>query len=213
MPVTCSTALSLLALLISFPETSSIAGEAVVQKFGDWTVTIQPGPRGIGVRDLVASPAKSEIQLISHVQAADADEAADPVEVPPAPAQSEATSPAATPAELPTVIAPCASGSPACDPMAMVKLYSQVYDQIPFSRAEYAANPSYRHDAAMEFLFGKMRQTVVYRNAVSQSYAPAAMPAYSPMYSPYGFNSFYYPFYYGSSSYPYYGWLQPAALW
>jgi hypothetical protein len=41
--------------------------------------------------------------------------------------------------------------------------YRRVYDSIPFSRAEYDANPSYRHDATMEFLFGQLRPTVIHR--------------------------------------------------
>jgi len=39
--------------------------------------------------------------------------------------------------------------------------YQEIYDSIPYSRAEYLANPGYRHDAAMEILFGEMRPTVI----------------------------------------------------
>ena len=42
-------------------------------------------------------------------------------------------------------------------------MYREVYDSIPFSRAEYNANPSYRHDATMEFLFNQLRPTVIHR--------------------------------------------------
>jgi hypothetical protein len=35
--------------------------------------------------------------------------------------------------------------------------YADAYAMIPFSRSEYEANPSYRHDAAMELMFGAMR--------------------------------------------------------
>lgn len=41
--------------------------------------------------------------------------------------------------------------------------YRQVYDSIPFSRTEYLANPSYRHEATMELLTGTPRQTVIHR--------------------------------------------------
>ncbi len=41
--------------------------------------------------------------------------------------------------------------------------YQQVYDSIPYSRAEYLANPAYRHEATMEILFGEMRPTVVHK--------------------------------------------------
>jgi hypothetical protein len=38
--------------------------------------------------------------------------------------------------------------------------YAEAYAMVPFSRSEYEANPGYRHDAAMELMFGQMRQTV-----------------------------------------------------
>ncbi|WP_139228550.1 hypothetical protein [Planctomicrobium piriforme] len=43
------------------------------------------------------------------------------------------------------------------------KSYESVYHSIPYRRAEYLANPSYRHDATMEFLFGQLRPTVINR--------------------------------------------------
>jgi len=42
--------------------------------------------------------------------------------------------------------------------------YSYVYNSIPFLRSEYIANPSYRHEATMEILFGKLRPTVVHKH-------------------------------------------------
>lgn len=39
--------------------------------------------------------------------------------------------------------------------------YALVYASIPFLRSEYVANPSYRHEATMEILFGQLRPTVV----------------------------------------------------
>jgi hypothetical protein len=41
--------------------------------------------------------------------------------------------------------------------------YDAAYRSIPYRRAEYLANPGYRHDAAMELLFGQMRPTTVVR--------------------------------------------------
>ncbi len=41
--------------------------------------------------------------------------------------------------------------------------YSQVYKSIPFIRSEYMANPSYRHDATMEIMFGKLRPMSINR--------------------------------------------------
>ena len=40
--------------------------------------------------------------------------------------------------------------------------YARIYQSIPFNRAEYNANPSYRHDSTMEILTGNARhQTIV----------------------------------------------------
>ncbi len=41
--------------------------------------------------------------------------------------------------------------------------YKTVYNAIPYSRAEYLANPGYRHEATMEFLFGEMRPTTIHK--------------------------------------------------
>jgi hypothetical protein len=43
--------------------------------------------------------------------------------------------------------------------------YRRLYNSIPFSRAEYKANPNYRHDSTMEILTGNARhQTVINHN-------------------------------------------------
>lgn len=44
--------------------------------------------------------------------------------------------------------------------------YAEAYAQIPFQRSEYEANPSYRHDAALELMFGQMRPMTVIRQTV-----------------------------------------------
>lgn len=44
--------------------------------------------------------------------------------------------------------------------------YAQAYAQVPFLRSEYEANPGYRHDAAMEIMFGALRPTTVIRQTV-----------------------------------------------
>jgi hypothetical protein len=41
--------------------------------------------------------------------------------------------------------------------------YAQAYAHIPFSRSEYEANPGYRHDAALELMFGVLRPVTVMR--------------------------------------------------
>ncbi|MCA9113624.1 MAG: hypothetical protein KDA79_00960 [Planctomycetaceae bacterium] len=52
---------------------------------------------------------------------------------------------------------------PQCRPQIRAADYRRAYEAIPFSRAEYEANPSYRHEAAMELLFGQLRPTTIHR--------------------------------------------------
>jgi hypothetical protein len=66
--------------------------------------------------------------------------------------------------DLPIITpAPASEISTPSNPAPQVLNYRDTYYSIPFSRAEYNAWPSYRHDATMEFLFGQMRQTVIQR--------------------------------------------------
>lgn len=43
----------------------------------------------------------------------------------------------------------------------LARAYREAYDAVPYHRAEYLANPAYRHEAAMEFVFGQQRPTVI----------------------------------------------------
>jgi hypothetical protein len=67
------------------------------------------------------------------------------------------------------------------DPLALSARYAAVYSSIPYSRALYEANPSYRHDATMELLLGELRPTVIQRHEA----APAAPAPFSPYPAPY----------------------------
>lgn len=67
---------------------------------------------------------------------------------PPAPANAEGASAPVS----------AASGTP-----APRMTYAEAYAQIPFVRSEYEANPAYRHDAAMELMFGTLRPMMVSR--------------------------------------------------
>lgn len=59
------------------------------------------------------------------------------------------------------IVADPANGVPAAVTFSREE-YQRVYNSIPFSRAEYKANPNYRHDTAMEILTGNPRtQTIV----------------------------------------------------
>jgi hypothetical protein len=86
----------------------------------------------------------------------------DPVDPPAQPAPVEEG-----PQALPTV-----TPAPAVDPAA----YWCVYRTIPFIRTEYLANPAYRHEATMEFLFGQLRPTVIHKTQASLPAPPALRP-------------------------------------
>jgi hypothetical protein len=45
--------------------------------------------------------------------------------------------------------------------------YEEAYSQISFRRSEYEANPSYRHDSAMELAFGTLRPMTIIRTTPS----------------------------------------------
>lgn len=80
-----------------------------------------------------------------------------------------------TEAQAPERIAPAAAapGSatethaiPALGPAPLRLTYEQAYNSIPFSRAEYEANPGYRHEAAMELMFGVLRPTTIMKQTI-----------------------------------------------
>ncbi len=137
----------------------------VVYRFDDWTMVVQPAQRPEGpmadAPALVIEPRvsnTSRIELTSHQTVPPPPQpAGDDVKVD-APIDAVLISPGNTHDVAP---APCPT-TPA-DGIARAQSYQAIYDSIPFSRAEYEANPSYRHDATMEFLFGQMRPTVIHR--------------------------------------------------
>lgn len=47
--------------------------------------------------------------------------------------------------------------------------YMRIYSSIPFNRAEYNVNPSYRHDSAMEILTGNARHNTIVRHDAASS--------------------------------------------
>jgi hypothetical protein len=53
--------------------------------------------------------------------------------------------------------------------------YQEAYDSVPFSRAEYTANPAYRHEAALELVFGVQRATTIVKMPAGCP-EPAASP-------------------------------------
>ena len=155
---------------------AGLATEPIVQEFDGWKITIRPGasslsdtvpptPRPISA---IAPAIKTGIQQVSlHQDAA-------------APKPSPVTHVAQPAIDGRPVIIPGESPSEDCcdpeaavppagtvDPRYLARMYSEIYRSIPFNRAEYNANPSYRHDTAVEFLFGKMRPTVIHRGSTN----------------------------------------------
>lgn len=86
-----------------------------------------------------------------------------------------------------------APASAASGPSAPRMSYAAAYSQIPFSRSEYEANPSYRHDAAMEMMMGMMRPTTIMRQ--TPSYFSRYPDLFRYKYAPYP-----YPYSGGGSS-------------
>jgi hypothetical protein len=121
---------------------------------GTWNVTITPeaGDREAGSLVLIA---RQDTEVDGAVP--------EPVEPAPAPAVEGEAAP---------VIAPAVEVDPAA--------YWFVYRTVPFIRTEYEANPSYRHEATMEFLFGQLRPTVIHKHYDVRRPAPAARPAFVP---------------------------------
>ena len=76
--------------------------------------------------------------------------------------------------------------------------YRRIYESIPFNRAEYNANPSYRHDSTMEILTGNARHQTI----VNHSTAPVVRPRSRTRVIPYRYNNrqrglnyyFYFPY-------------------
>ena len=77
--------------------------------------------------------------------------------------------------------------------------YRDIYFAIPFNRAEYNANPSYRHEATMEILFNQLRPTVIQRST-------------SNVYHYNDNNSGGYGYPYGNTTYPFYPYGYPYLL-
>lgn len=63
--------------------------------------------------------------------------------------------------------------------------YRAIYNAIPFNRAEYVANPAYRHDATMELLTGQPRPTAGYTGRITQPREYTGYRPYIPSKSDY----------------------------
>lgn len=157
-------------------------------RFGEHVVTVTPRSIQPVVAPAAVESSRADLQvtpaIYSQTAAPPLPEEADSVPMPPPPAEVSPEPSAAAPCPQPLDMTP-----------ERGRAYREVYDAIPFSRAEYDANPSYRHEAAMELLFGQLRPTVVHRQ---QTRIQVDLPAVTPApwaYNPYGMNALYYPFY------------------
>lgn len=68
--------------------------------------------------------------------------------------------------------------------------YREIYNSIPFSRAEYDANPAYRHQATMEIMLGQLHPIIVApaappRQETKREITVRFLPAIRPGYRPY----------------------------
>jgi hypothetical protein len=140
-------------------------------RFGDHVVVVQPGPSAAPLVPAPSTEPESGIQ-----QARFGDDVPQPSSV---------------------EVVPVSPGSPgaSAEGLDLARRYRAIYSAIPFDRAEYEANPSYRHEAAMEMLFGKQRPTVVHRNHTQVDVNVPDMPFVRPPYHPYGFNAWYHPYF------------------
>lgn len=67
--------------------------------------------------------------------------------------------------------------------------YGWIYSHIPFLRSEYIANPSYRHEATMEILFGEQRPTVVHKHPGQPRPHETQFPYENDIIRPYSYYS------------------------
>lgn len=67
--------------------------------------------------------------------------------------------------------------------------YEQAYAMVPYRKSEYQANPHYRHEAAMEIMFGAMRPTTIVR----PTYGPKPSHYYYPRRYIYNARSLWHP--------------------
>ena len=132
------------------------------------TVTVADGE---GTWELTIAPAEAEQEAGSLILLASAYQEADVEGVVPEPLEPAVPADEADDDGSKPVIAP----GPSVDPAG----YWKVYRTIPFIRTEYQANPSYRHEATMEFMFGQLRPTVIHKHLGKQA-APAPEPQFVP---------------------------------
>ncbi len=177
-------------------------------EFGEWRIIVQPG-RSAPKPHNAATPAVTEVEEPSPRIQLTGFHQVPPAPTPPeaaidaalVPATQDSLSPAPGVNSVPVTDARPSLASPSVDPVARVRQYREIYNSIPFSRAEFNANQSYRHEATMEILFGQMRSTVISRQRTSINVQSPAQPRVLPYYNWYGIHNAWSPY-----SYPPYRW-------
>ena len=125
--------------------TTAVPVLKVQQLSKDWTITIRPAESRAAKRD---EPAESPNQFS-----------------PIAAVSGETVAQAISAGRSAPVSAASGESAPAGLPAPRMS-YGQAYNSVPFSRAEYEANPAYRHEAAMELMFGAMRPTATVKQTI-----------------------------------------------
>lgn len=129
--------LGLAATLLLWTSTADAADVTVTNPDGSpWTITINPGAANQATLvPPLPEPASDELASAGGVEQA-----------------VLAPAVAATVQDSDIVIQPLSDGA-----VVEGRSYADIYRSIPYSKTEYYANPSYRHDATMEVLFGQLR--------------------------------------------------------
>lgn len=141
--------------------------------------------------DVVSPTSDEDTQLTPIPQISDEDWV---IEIIPARKAQEVTLPMGTDVPVQPEVEGCvncaASSQDGTSATARAATYTQIYESIPFNRAEYNVNPSYRHDSTMEILTGNARHRTIVRHGTTRpqhptTTAPATAAPYP--YLPYGY--------------------------
>ncbi len=136
-----------------------------------WTILIRPAKRAPQAPSLETESASGVTPAVNEGEAP-APESAPKPELPAVPVKPIGP-------ELPPQLAPQAQTMLPAGPPRMT--YAEAYAAVPFSRAEYEGNPVYRHQAALELMFGVQRPTTLVQN-----YTPRAFRYPDSYQIPYG---------------------------
>jgi len=144
-----------------------------------WTVSIKPASR-VAESEPRTIPVPRPVDVIpavAQVEVAPPQPGLPETDLPPIPTTSQESVTGAHTAHGVTVVPDIRTSTE-----LLGRRYAEAYRAIPFNRAEYDANPSYRHEAAMELVFGQMRPTTIVKQvgAVAPSTDSSTFTPYSP---------------------------------